>query len=346
VRTFGQPTAIKVVQATIFLKGASMTHPKHDQVDALSGLLDDSDLVPTLDPTVVLASPVSAFNNTLTTLDDPPGGGSTPVLDIVYKLPPFSIDLGAEGNGINDYNKIVGTYFDTNDWAHGFSYNNGHIKTLNYPALGVTATYANGINDKGWIVGTYNIGSLEQGFFLKNGIYSTISIPGADSTQVYGINNKGQMVGDYLSNGVTWGFVGYEGNLGYNYTPIDFPGATGTIATCINGKGAIGGEYFVGFVTHGFVLVGGTYTTVDDPNYADNYVTGINNKGWVAGIGIDSNGLGHSWIEYGGNFYTVKDPASTGGTEVGGINNYNHVVGTILHGTTTEVFGAHLALFF
>jgi hypothetical protein len=333
VRTFGQPTAIKVV-ATIFLKGASMTHPKHDQTDTLSGLLDDSDLVPTLDPTVVLTSPISGVNDTVTTLNDPTGGGSTPSLEINYKLP-FSIGNGVEGNGININNEWVGTYFDTNNSAHGIKYLSGHFKVFDVPFQGVTGTNANGINDKGWIVGTYDIGSVEQGFFRKNGIYSVISIPGSDDTQVYGINNKGQMVGDYSIAGITWGFVGSEVNLGYNYTPIDVLGATGTVATCINGKGLIGGYYLVGSVEHGFLYNGSTYTTVDNPNYANNEVTGINNNGWVAGIGIDSLGLGHSWIEYRGNFYTVADPASTGATLVGGINNHDHVVGTILLGTTT-----------
>src|SRR5262249_2775103 len=61
------------------------------------------------------------------------------------------------------------------------------------------ATWAYGINDKGDIVGNYNLtaGGTWKGFVLSNGVYTTIDNGSLLSTTVTGINNAGSIIGFY-----------------------------------------------------------------------------------------------------------------------------------------------------
>jgi hypothetical protein len=61
-------------------------------------------------------------------------------------------------------------------------------------------TEAIGINDRGEIADTFNIGSLTESFVLSHRHYKTIAVdfPGAYNTNVFGINNQGRIVGEYI----------------------------------------------------------------------------------------------------------------------------------------------------
>lgn len=73
--------------------------------------------------------------------------------------------------GINDFNVIVGTYFDSANIPHGFEINGLTFTALNYP--GAAATYANGINNAGAIVGFfYNAGW--HGFLYYGGSWEQL----------------------------------------------------------------------------------------------------------------------------------------------------------------------------
>lgn len=60
---------------------------------------------------------------------------------------------------------------------------------------GATSTAAEGINDRGDIVGIYfdNTGPL-HGFLQKNGALTTIDVPGAILAFPFEINDRGQIV--------------------------------------------------------------------------------------------------------------------------------------------------------
>lgn len=66
------------------------------------------------------------------------------------------------------------------------------FSSLSVPFAGATNTRAQGINDLGTIVGSYQDGSLKtHGFVLKNGTYKEYDVPGSTSTAILGINSRG-----------------------------------------------------------------------------------------------------------------------------------------------------------
>jgi uncharacterized membrane protein len=71
----------------------------------------------------------------------------------------------------------------------------------------------------------------------------------------------------------------------FSYSTIDFPGASATLVGGINSAGEIVGGYQLPDMSrHGFLDVGGTFTTIDDPNAASgSEATGINNVGQITG---------------------------------------------------------------
>ena len=71
----------------------------------------------------------------------------------------------------------------------------------------------------------------------------------------------------------------------FTYTTIDFPGATATAIGGINNSGQIVGGYELPDTTrHGFLDVGGSFTTIDNPNATSgSEATGINNVGQIVG---------------------------------------------------------------
>jgi uncharacterized membrane protein len=133
-------------------------------------------------------------------------------------------------NGINDSNAIVGSYFDAQDFVHGFVYRTGKFTAVNFP--GATATEVLGINDSGDIVGVYQVsGPLNfHGFLRRNGGFTTIDFPGASfGTTTFGINKSGTIVGSYDDS---QGFVYEDGN----YRKLNAPQLPGeSIDTQLNG---------------------------------------------------------------------------------------------------------------
>ena len=116
--------------------------------------------------------------------------------------------------------------------------------SLNDPAA--YYTIANGINDRGQIVGWYKTSDMNQyyGFVYSGGKYTALDEPLAGSSLAFiyaqGINDKGQVVGLYRDVSETiHGFL-YSND---KYTTIDVPLASKTVAYGINNKGQIVGSY-------------------------------------------------------------------------------------------------------
>jgi uncharacterized membrane protein len=187
----------------------------------------------------------------------------------------------------------VGTYFASG--RHGFLLSKGNFTTIDVP--GASDTFANGINPKGDIVGTYFQSCFPcstHGFLLSNGVFTTIDFPGALSNTVIvgtllnGINAEGDIVGYYASVKIgsidvhTHGFLLSKGV----FTTIDFPLGGDTQARGINLEGDIVGTYgFSGLpVIHGFLLSKGVFTTIDLPGaLLQTIPSGINPGGDIVG---------------------------------------------------------------
>lgn len=104
--------------------------------------------------------------------------------------------LATYANGINKWDSVAGYYIDAigNGHAHGFKRSkNGSFTKINFP--GAEQTFAQGINDGGAIVGSYESASQFHGFLYLNGEWATIDYPNARSTTLNGISNAGVIVG-------------------------------------------------------------------------------------------------------------------------------------------------------
>ncbi len=82
---------------------------------------------------------------------------------------------GTYALGINDKRQIVGYYIDATG-EHGFILDKGVYTTLSGPSEGAGPVQAIGINNRGQIVGDYDVFPPKtRGFLLDHGVYTTIS---------------------------------------------------------------------------------------------------------------------------------------------------------------------------
>lgn len=127
------------------------------------------------------------------------------------------------------------------------------------------STQANGINDNGWIVGSYvDTLGVTHGFYWDTKKYHKINVKGAASTQAWAINNANLITVFTLDpNGVPLDGYVYDRKT---FTNMDIPGATSTVIHGINNNGDINCTIFdASSNRHGVLLHAGTYTQFDDP---------------------------------------------------------------------------------
>jgi hypothetical protein len=130
------------------------------------------------------------------------GGVFTPVAGL-------PTNINNQAVGLNNSGEIVGFYQPTTATSLGYLDDGGTITTID--PFGSTFVSANGINDKGDIVGTYlNVNGNTDGFiWTPSDGYTSFSIAGAPTTDINSINNKGDIVGFYVNAaGSNIGFVG------------------------------------------------------------------------------------------------------------------------------------------
>jgi hypothetical protein len=114
---------------------------------------------------------------------------------------------------------VVGYYATADGVIHGFVRygNNGRIRTFDAPgAVGPAGTKAIGINNQGTIVGRY-VGADDNrhGFVLRNGVFTTFDVPGANNTILTAINERGDLTG-YTFASVFDIFSGFVATRGGN----------------------------------------------------------------------------------------------------------------------------------
>jgi probable HAF family extracellular repeat protein len=181
--------------------------------------------------------------------------------------------------------------------------------TLDYP--GAISTSANGVNDKGHVVGGFETTETTHGFLWKSGQFTVIDVPGALVTEAFGINSKGQIVGVYSSGGFSSRHIFLRDKDG-SFTTIAPPNAGTSLiwAYDISDSGDIVGSFWdnVEPGKHGFVWRNGVYTVIDVPGYAFTRVFGGNNAKQLAGtFAADDDIAPRSGFTYAGGVFTPID---------------------------------------
>jgi probable HAF family extracellular repeat protein len=173
---------------------------------------------------------------------------------------------GIQFYGINSAGVAAGWCTNTSNVQIGFTWAKGKFTDIN---LSASLTNANGINDKGEVVGTYVDSSGVQHGFLKVGKKVTnLDPPGVVSlATAWGINNKGVVTVWGLNASNT--YVSFTtANKGKTYKPFHAPkeGTTGTAIHSNNNKGDVVATYWdSSSLRHGVLFHKGKYYSFDDP---------------------------------------------------------------------------------
>lgn len=220
--------------------------------------------------------------------------------DAFIPLAPETVlgSMWSEAFKSNDRGDVVGYYGPAfEDYAYGFLLRQDVVTTLVFP--GAYNTYAFGINDRGTVVGGYeilnNAGALVWNTFLwNNGEFSEVRFPEDwENPSILGINNHGEFVGCYstaASPEYTHGFVFRKGQ----FVSFDVPFADTrfTQANAINEQGHIVGTYgkSANPPLRGFLWTGTAFTSIDYPDAWQTTAWGINAAGQISGKHWDSEG--------------------------------------------------------
>jgi uncharacterized membrane protein len=253
-----------------------------------------------------------------------PDGSNTPVTFPGTKGATVASDIDDRGGLAGDYGlKRVSGYVGDR---------RGRIETFDVPGA-LTETRAEGVNDDGDIVGTFDPGVAGdlRGFRLdRRGRVTRIHVPGAGVTTANATNDHDQIVGAYshttedLYTGQSSGYLLDGGR----FTTITVPDAVATIPYGINNRGQIVGGYTgADGVTRGFVRdrhgridsfdVEGAVVTIPYDN---------NDRGQVVGVYLDTAGRQHGFLRSPRGHITTIDVPGMFATRLQGINNEGQIV--------------------
>ncbi len=175
---------------------------------------------------------------------------------------------------------------------------------------------ATGINNRGFIVGSYMTSRRVDGRYVTHAFcldptlpdqYRTFDFPGAGYTVATGINEKDEIAGYYgLSSTDSSGTVS-RGDHGFisrggQYVTVDYPDAAGTRVYGINTAGDVVGESINPNL--GFIYSKGLFKPISCPSGAQATPLDINDNGEVVGICSDRSGSfiltsqGTSYIDF------------------------------------------------
>jgi hypothetical protein len=184
---------------------------------------------------------------------------------------------------INAAGEIAGNSIDTKGNSYGFvRYANGSIATFNPGGNHPGATVVTGINEKGTVVGDYELTNTvfpQHGFIRSvDGVVTTFDVPGSDRTEPVGINAAGEIAGIYWFDGNVraGGFVrSADGDI------TTYPG----VPVSINAAGRIAGWSLLSpAVDQGFVrFPGGSIDSFVLPGEFNPPYMGINEAGFIFG---------------------------------------------------------------
>jgi len=145
--------------------------------------------------------------------------------------------VGYAGGGNNGFG-----YNPTNPAAWVWDPSSQSYSFFAVPGAPQYSTYADGINNKGQIMGNYfDTNGVAHGFLKEGESYTTIDVPGATSTYAYSINNSGTLAGLWFNlSGWAEGFVRTSDGV---FTVVDFPGSLETSLGGVNDRGDICGQW-------------------------------------------------------------------------------------------------------
>lgn len=148
-------------------------------------------------------------------------------------------------------------------------------------------------------------------------------------TDTYAVNNKGVIAGDYVdSKSVQHAMIlaGTKLTTVDNKTCEAISGAGGIALYGINSAGDAAG-WCINSKTgldEGFVYSKGKFTAVNFPKSNGTQATGINDKGWVVGLYLDSANVTHGFVKV-GKKYTGIDVKGETNTVAWGVNNKGQI---------------------
>jgi uncharacterized membrane protein len=182
---------------------------------------------------------------------------------------------------MNASDSIVGFYYDHAGVGHGFIRDvAGNFTTIDDPKAGTNAsvgagTYAEGINDRGLVVGNYvdNKG-VNHGFTWSHGVFGTVpNPPGTDTAAGDGVipsdeSPSGVLVGYYFNHaGGIDGFVLSGGHFfTLNLCKGESTGRTFLSGISNDGSTIVAETRCAGATRHSYVLRAGHVTEVNDPH--------------------------------------------------------------------------------
>ena len=161
----------------------------------------------------------------------------------------------------------------------------GSFQLIPMPADAVSNVFVWGINDAEELIGRYANQTEDFSFFLKNGKFTILQVPGEGFTSPLGLNNRGTIVGNFTAHGTntTQAFILKNGR----YTKVAVPGAIHVTFWDVNDAGDIVGEATTSispFQSYSFLYRDGTVIPL--PTYPGADLTraySINNKGELTG---------------------------------------------------------------
>ncbi len=231
--------------------------------------------------------------------------------------------VNAYAYAINTSDEVVGTYYDSSNNAHGFSWvTTGTVTQITYP--GAVQTNALGINDAGEITGTYtNTSGLTYGFTLVKGTYTQ-----TDFADTAGVNKTGAYAGYYwgVPDGLPAGYLATPQH--FTLTKAAITGGKQGAFNGINNAGAVVGGYVdTAGKSHGMMISSGVVTNIDDPKGVSTVCRGINATNQVVGVYYDTSGYPHGFLWSAGTFTDIIGTTGSLFSEATGINDSGDIVG-------------------
>jgi probable HAF family extracellular repeat protein len=227
--------------------------------------------------------------------------------------------------GLNNRGVVVGMR-NTGSGTHAFSWRAGTFTDL-HDAVdpSVSYTQATGINDLGAIVGDKWNGAEFEGWLLRDGAVSPLTVPGGSQLFPFDINNAGQIIIDATVNGRDEFYLIDGGNV----QRLDGPGGSndGIFARVINNRGVVAGNTFA----EGAVLwQDGTAQSLGVPPGATaSGAVDVNDRNQVAGSLTIGGAPQAAWWHDGTWTVLPELNATQQQSEAVGINYWGMVVGQV-----------------